>query len=231
MRRQSVRFKTLIAASAVAALVAAWFASGLLRRGQHVPPPEAVVWYDRGTSAIREGAYFQASKALERALEIDNAFALARARRAEAYSEMGLTDRAREELLQAMALFPDRSNLSAAESNYLDAVAATLGRNFKTAIEKYSLIVNVVREQEQSAAYVDLGRAYEKNEDLDRAIESYVKATQLDPQSGAAFLRSGILYGRRQQLPKANDAFSKAEEIYQAMSSQEGLAEVHYQMG
>ena len=231
VRRQSVRFKTLIAASAVAALVAAWFASGLLRRGQHVPPPEAVVWYDRGTSAIREGAYFQASKALERALEIDNAFALARARRAEAYSEMGLTDRAREELLQAMALLPDRSNLSAAESNYLDAVAATLGRNFKTAIEKYSLIVNSVRDGEKSAAYVDLGRAYEKNEDLDRAIESYVKATQLDPQSAAAFLRLGILYGRRQLLPKANDAFSKAEAIYQAMSSQEGLAEVHYQMG
>ena len=89
VRRKSVRFKTLIAASAVAALVAAWFASGLLRRGQHVPPPEAVVWYDRGTSAIREGAYFQASKALERALEIDNAFALARARRAEAYSGDG----------------------------------------------------------------------------------------------------------------------------------------------
>ncbi len=231
VRRKPVRFKTLIAASAVAALVAAWFASGLLRLGQHVPPPEAVVWYDRGTGAIREGAYFQASKALERALEIDNAFALARARRAEAYAEMGLTDRAREELLQAMALLPDRSTLSAAESNYVDAVAATLGRNFKTAIEKYSLIVNSVRKEEQSAAYVDLGRAHEKNEDLDRAIESYVKATQLDPQSAAGFLRSGILYGRRQQLPKANDAFSKAESIYQAMSSQEGLAEVHYQRG
>ena len=91
--------------------------------------------------------------------------------------------------------------------------------------------MNSVQDGEQSAAYVDLGRAYEKNEDLDRAIESYVKATQLDPQSAAAFLRSGILYGRRQLLPKANDAFSKAEAIYQAMSSQEGLAEVHYQRG
>ncbi len=231
VRRKAVRFKSLIVASAVVALVAAWFASGLLRRGHHVPRPEAVVWYDRGTSAIREGAYFQASKALERALEIDSAFALARARRAEAYTEMGLTDRAREELLQAMTLLPDRSNLSAAESNYVDAVAATLARNFKTAIEKYSLIVNAVPDGEKSAAYVDLGRAYEKNEELDRAIESYVKATQLDPQSAAAFLRSGILYGRRQQLPKANEAFAKAEEIYQAMSSQEGLAEVHYQRG
>ncbi len=231
VRRKAVRFKSWIVASAVIALVGAWFAPGLLRRGHHVPRPEAVVWYDRGTIAIREGAYFQASKALERALEIDSGFALARARRAEAYTEMGLTDRAREELLQAMTLLPDRSNLSAAESNYVDAVAATLARDFKTTIEKYSLIVNMVPDTEKGAAYVDLGRAYEKNEELDRAIESYVKATQLDPQSAAAFLRAGILYGRRQQLPKANEAFAKAEEIYQAMSSQEGLAEVHYQRG
>jgi tetratricopeptide (TPR) repeat protein/predicted Ser/Thr protein kinase len=229
-RRKSVRFTALIAAAG-AALVAAWFASGLLRRGQHVPPHEAVVWYERGTSAIREGTYFQASKALERALEIDSAFALARARRAEAYTEMGLTDRAREELLQAMALLRNRSALSATESNYVDAVAATLGRDFTAAIDKYLLIVDSVEERDKAAAYVDLGRAYEKNEDLDRALECYVKATQLDPQSAAAFLRSGILYGRRQQLPKANEAFSKAEGIYQAMSSHEGLAEVHYQMG
>lgn len=227
VRRAFGRFKTLVAVIAIAVLVAAaWFGSSLLRRGRHVPPPEAVVWYDRGTSAIREGAYFQASKALERALEIDNAFALARARRAEAYIEMGLTDSAREELLQGMALLPDRSNLSAAESNYVDAVAATLGRDFTTAIAKYARIVDAVGDSEKAAAYVDLGRAYEKNEDLDRAIESYLKATQLDSQSAAAFLRAGILYGRRQQLTQATDAFAKAENIYQAMSSQEGLAEV-----
>ena len=113
----------------------------------------------------------------------------------------------------------------------MDAVAATLGRNFTTAIDKYALIADSVGGSDKSAAYVDLGRAYEKNEDLDRAIASYVKATQLDPQSAAAFLRAGILHGRRQQLPKADDAFSKAEDIYRAMSSQEGLAEVHYQRG
>ena len=229
--RWSGRVKALVAAGAMAALLAAWLGPGLLRRGQHVPPAEAVVWYDRGTSAIREGAYFQASKALERALAIDEGFALARARRAEAYAEMGLTDRAREELLQAMALLQDRSQLSATEANYVDAVAATLNRQFQTAIDKYSLIVSAVPDRDKSAAYVDLGRAYEKNEELERAIESYVKATKLNPQSAAAFLRSGILYGRRQQLPEANDAFSKAEDIYRAMSSQEGLAEVHYQLG
>ena len=229
-RRRPVPIAALIAVAVIAAVLAAWFIPTLWRRG-HTAAPEAVVWYDRGTSAIREGAYFQAGKALDRALEIDRSFALARARRAEAYAEIELTDKAREELLQAMALLPDRSNLSDAESMYVDAVAATLNRDFTTAIDKYSRIVSAVPDADKAAAYVDLGRAYEKGENLDKAIESYARATQLDPQSGAAFLRSGILYGRRQDLPKGTDAFSKAQGIYQAMSSQEGLAEVSYQRG
>jgi tetratricopeptide (TPR) repeat protein len=228
---RSFRTTALIAAAVVATALAAWFAPALFRGGRHEPPPEAVVWYNRGTNAIREGAYFQASKALERALEIDNSFALAHARRSEAYAELEFTDRAREALLQAMALLPDRSTLSGAESNYLDALAATLSRDFKTAIDKYSDIAGSVRTEEQSAAQVDLGRAYEKGENPDKALESYARATQLDPQSAAAFLRSGILYGRRQDLSKANDAFSRAQDIYQAMSSNEGLAEVYYQRG
>ena len=229
--RGSSRWKVLIAASTLAALVAAWFGSGLLRRGEHVPPPEAVDWYDRGAAAIREGAYFQASKALDRAVAIDDAFVLARARQAEAYWEMGLEDRAREELLAAMARLPDRSTLSAADGDYVDAVAATLGRDFKTAIDKYARIADTARDGDPSTGYVDLGRAYEKNEDLDRALAAYVKATALNPQSAAAFLRAGILHGRKQQLPQADEAFSKAEDLYRAMSSQEGLAEVHYQRG
>jgi tetratricopeptide (TPR) repeat protein len=229
--RRSVPVTVIVGGAALAAVLAVWFTPGLLRRGQHVASPEAVVWYNRGTSAIREGAYFQAGKALDRAIEIDRRFALARARRAEAYAEIELTDTAREELLQAMALLPDRSNLSDAESMYVDAVAATLSRNFTTAIEKYSRIVDVVPRGDKAAAYVDLGRAYEKGENLDKAIESYATATQLDPQSGAAFLRSGVLYGRRQDLSKATEAFAKAQDIYQAMSSQEGLAEVSYQRG
>jgi tetratricopeptide (TPR) repeat protein len=231
VNRSPLRVWGLRVAAGIAILATAWFASGLLSPRRHVPPAEAVVWYDRGASAMREGAYFQASKALERALALDGAFAMARVRRADAYTEMGLTDRAREDLLQAMALVPDRSRLSATESNLLDAVAATLGRDFRTAIEKYARLADSAADADKAAAYVDLGRAHEKNEDLDRAVESYEQATRLDPQVAAAFLRLGILHGRRQRMPAADEAFSKAEDIYRAMSSQEGLAEVHYQRG
>ena len=42
---------------------------------------------------------------------------------------MELVDKAREELLQAIALVPDQAGLTAAESAYLDAVGATLRRD------------------------------------------------------------------------------------------------------
>ena len=230
-RKRSFAATAVTAAAILAAVVAAWFASGRFRRGPDPPPREAVVWYDRGAADIREGAYFQASKALERALTIDGRFALARVRRAEAIAEMGFTDAAREELLDAIALIPDRSALPATESDYMDAVAATLRRDFQGAIDKYTRIAAAASGGDRAAAHVDLGRAFEKNDDLVRALAAYEKATGLDPQSAAAFLRAGILYGRRQQLAEASSAFSKAEEIYQAMSSQEGLAEVEYQRG
>jgi len=80
--------------------------------GRYVPSAEARSWYDSGTSAIRQVADFQASKALGRAIEIDESFALARARLAEAYSEMEYAEKAKQKLLQAIALIPDRSRIS-----------------------------------------------------------------------------------------------------------------------
>jgi tetratricopeptide (TPR) repeat protein len=227
---RSVPLKINVAAISVGVLTVL-LSMVLLRNGRYVPSAEARSWYDRGTSAIREGAYFQASKALERAIEIDESFALARARLAEAYSEMEYAEKAKEELLQAIALIPDRSRISNTESLYLDGVTATLRRDFPSAIESYIKIAGMVAGGDRAAAYVDLGRAYEKNETVNKAIEAYVQASQLDPQYAAAFLRAAILHGREQNLPKANEAFAKAESIYQAMSSQEGLADVYYQRG
>src|SRR5262249_49576848 len=49
--------------------------------------------------------------------------------------------------------------------------------------------------------------------------------------SAAAFLRLGIVYGRKQDLTRADDSFDKAEAIYQPMGNNEGLAEVAFQRG
>jgi Tfp pilus assembly protein PilF len=44
--------------------------------------------YVTGTTALRNGAYFEASKALQQAVAADDKFALAHARLAEAYTEL-----------------------------------------------------------------------------------------------------------------------------------------------
>ncbi|HWN98861.1 MAG TPA: protein kinase [Blastocatellia bacterium] len=197
----------------------------------HQPSPEAKRWYDRGTNAIREGSYYQASKALETAVDLDDKFALAHARLAEAYVEMDYTDKAMEGLIRATSLVRDRSTLPRVDGLYLDAIEATVGRNFSGAINYYGKIAAEAADSEKSSAYLDLGRSYEKNENTDKAIEYYEKAAQADSQSAVAFLRLAILYGRRQDLKSATEAFDKAESIYQAMSNQEGVAEVLYQRG
>ncbi|MFY9608887.1 MAG: tetratricopeptide repeat protein [Blastocatellia bacterium] len=204
-----------------------------IRIGQpssHQPSPEARRWYDRGTAAIREGAYYQASKALESAVELDDRFALGHARLAEAYVEMDYTDKAMEQLIRATSLVRDRSALPIVDAMYLDAIEATVRRDFTSAIDYYRKIAERATDLEKSSAYVDLGRSYEKNENIDKAIETYREATRADSQTAAAFLRLAILYGRRQDLKSASEAFDKAEAIYQVIS-QEGVVEVLYQRG
>ena len=195
------------------------------------PTPEAQRWYVLGTSALREGTYFKASKAFEQALLADDNFALAHARLGEAWMELDYSDKAKNEIIQASSLVPDRSILPPVDALYLAAISNTFLRNFTGAIEEHTKIVQVAPESEKAAAYFDLGRAYERNEDQQNAVNSYLKATELDPQFAAAFLRLGVLYGRKQDLPAAEKAFDRAEKIYRASSNFEGVAEVSYQLG
>jgi serine/threonine protein kinase/Tfp pilus assembly protein PilF len=206
-------------------------AINIRRPSAREPSPDAKTWYDRGTEAIRWGAYYQASKALQKSVQFDDGFALAHARLAEAYAETDYSEKAKEELLRAIALAPDRSSLPGLGGIYLDAIQATVGRDFAVAIKKYSEIASQASGPEKASAYVDLGRSYEKNENIDKAIQYYVEATRTDTQSAAAFLRLGILYARRQDFKNASDAFDSAERIYQTALDQEGSAEVWYQRG
>lgn len=195
----------------------------------HVPTAEAQRLYDTGTDAIRNGSFFQASKALEMAVHLDDQFALAHARLAEAWMEMDYTDKAKDEMLRVSELTPDRSALPPIDSIYLDAITATVRRDFAKAVEHYSKIARQL--PDQPYVYVDLGRAYEKNEQTDKAIEQYIAATNRDQLYATAFLRVGILYGRKGQQESAMSSFNKAEEIYQAQGKNEGRTEVLFQRG
>ncbi len=201
----------------------------LLRPRPHQPNAEALRLYETGTNAIRAGSYFQASKALQLAVSADDQFALAHARLAEALMELDYFDKAKDEILRASELTPNRSALPQLDNLYLDGLTATVRRNFSGAVAAYSQIAKA--EPGKAEVHVDLGRAYEKNNQADKAIESYLEATKRDSQNASAFLRLGILYGRKRDMATSKLAFDKAEEVYQSLGNVEGRTEVAYQRG
>ena len=190
--------------------------------------PIAQSWYDKGTNAMRDGAFYQASQALEQAVAADNKFALAYARLAEDWIELDYAERAREALLRSTSLARN-STLLPLDALYLDAVTATATRDFPLAIKSYSDIAG--QTPDKPYAFMDLGRAYEKNEEIDKAIQNYVEATKRDAQYAPPYLRLGILYGRKQDLKASSSSFDRAEILYRAGGNFEGLAEVLYQRG
>lgn len=180
---------------------------------------------------MRDGSYYKASKALQRAVEMDDNFALAHARLAEAYAELDYADKANHEILRARALTHDLSPLPQLESLYLQAITHTVLREYSAAVETYKEIAAHVSDPAKPQAHVDLGRAYERNDDIDKAKESYTRATQLAPSDAAAFLRLGGLCGQQQDFKCAEEAFRKAEKLYHDLSDPEGVTEVVYQRG
>jgi serine/threonine protein kinase/Flp pilus assembly protein TadD len=196
---------------------------------QYTPSTEAKYWHDRGIEALRSGAYFQASKAFGKAVELDDKYAMAHVRLAEAWMELGYADKAKDEMLRVSALVPDRSGLEQADALTVDAINALVSNDFTRAIKAHSDLVNL--KPNDAHAFVDLGRAYERNGEPVKAIDNYVRATILDQQNALAYLRVGVLYGRQENMPGALPAFQKAIDIYKASGNVEGEASVLYERG
>ncbi|HJQ71501.1 MAG TPA: tetratricopeptide repeat protein [Blastocatellia bacterium] len=231
-RLRKNRFKIALVIAPLLLVALIWAAMTLFTGAGHQPPPEARVWYERGTNSIREGAYHQATRALARAIELDGRYALAHARLAEAYMEIDSPERASDEVLTALALVPDRTALPKLDAIYLNAITATVRRELTAAINYYREIAEQSADADKPSAYMDLGRSYEKNENIDKAIELYEEAARLAPESPGPFLRAAILYGRKQDFKRATENFDKAERIYRDSSSNlEGVAEVYFQRG
>jgi tetratricopeptide (TPR) repeat protein len=209
-----------------------WGAWRLWPAKVYEPRPEVRDWYVRGTNALRDGTYDQARRMLEQAVSLDQRYALAHARLAEALSELGYADRSAGEMSRANVLvINDGLKLAETDALYLKAINAVTSRDFGTAIFIYEQLLNQSPDGEKAYLHVDLGRAFEKNEETERALRNYEEAIRINSQCAAAFLRAGVLYGRRQDFPKAWPALDEAYRLYEAQTNMEGMAEVLYQRG
>ncbi|MEK6333715.1 MAG: tetratricopeptide repeat protein [Acidobacteriota bacterium] len=206
-----------------------WWA--LTRTRPHQPNAEAQRLYNLAVDALREGAFFKSSKILQQAVQDDDKFALAHARLAEAWMELDFSDKAKDELIRARDLVPETSALPELDALRLQAITDTVKRDFAKAVESYFALAAKVPAGEKSYALVDLGRAYEKNEQPDKAIESYQEATKLNPRYAAAYLRLGVALRRSQKYADAEKALDQAHKVFDVSTEIEGIAEVLYQRG
>src|SRR5215471_9526205 len=217
-------------AVAAVAIIGTLIALRVWRSSPYQPLAAAKPYYEKGVDAIHAATYFQASKVLKQSVDLDSQYAPAHARLGEAYLEIGNTEQAKDELLAANAL-EGRRSLAKSDKLQLDAIDSTVRHDFAAAIAGYQAISDQSATADKADAHVDLGRAYERNEQLDKAIENYLKATGEDPQSAGAFLHLGIAYSRKRDVDHAEKAFSHAEEIYKVLTNNEGQVEVIFQRG
>ena len=228
LRRQRFSLASVIAAFVIAGL-AIWALIYFWPRSYYQPPPAAVHWYEEGTESLRNGAWYQASKEFTQAIELDDRYALAHARLAQAWAELDYSERAKDELIAATTQ-NERSSLSPKDALYLDAIRATVTRKFGDAINSYTELAK--QSPEDGSIAVDLGYAYENDGNTDKALENYLKAIELNKgQYATAYLRAGIVYLRKQDKDNAIRMFDQAERLYNAGSNDEGSNEVNRQRG
>jgi tetratricopeptide (TPR) repeat protein len=202
------------------------------RESVFVLKPEAAMWYQKGVAAVNDNAFFAAAKAFQRAVEQEPNYAMAHAKRAETLAELGYINDAREARTRAdEAARLSKSGLSETDGLRLAAINQTLDADFEAAIENYRRITEASAEAEKAQAFLDLGRAHEKNENVAAAIENYQNALSRNADLPSAHLRLGVLAGREQNFEHAFEFFGNAERLYNIQNNAEGEIEVSYLRG
>lgn len=192
------------------------------------PGAEAQRWYDEGLSALREGSYLKATNELGKATASDRHFVMAHARLAEAWSNLNFDGAAQQEMLIASA---GEGRVPPLDRMYLDAIRDTLTRDFNGALALYTVILERVPTSDKAVGYLDLGMAEERVGDPQHALEYYAKASSLNRDNPAPWLRAGMLQTRMNNVPEADQDFARAQVLYTAEMNPEGQAELDYQRG
>ena len=201
-------------------------------RNIYQPPPLAKMWYERGERALNDGLFFSAKRSFEETVKQDPNFVMARAGYTESLLELGYTENAREEREHIKEIVSGSKFALPPQDDFrIQAINQTLLSDFDAAVKTYRELIKYSDETTKAQAYLYLGRALERDENLPEAIESYRQAIAYNPDSASANLRLGILSGRSQEFEKANAFFSTAERLYRVQNDSEGEIEVNYQRG
>jgi len=99
-----------------------------------------------------------------------------------------------------------------ARTDYSSAMRLLDAKQYEEGI---ALLLKVTqRAPTAAAAYVDLGIAYGKAGDLDKALASLKRAVELNPRQLVAYNELGIVYRRRGEFPAARESYERALGVF-----------------
>jgi serine/threonine protein kinase len=189
------------------------------------PAARAERFYDIGQAALHAMTYETARQALEQAVAIDPAFALAHASLARAYDELDYTDRAKDSMLRAVAAAQE-SHLTQDDERRLRALQFMVSRDYARARPLIRQLEADAPEAARAAAALEAGWLAQQMDDSTEAAAAFERALSLDPSYAAATLRLGFLLGRQGgRDDQALVAFDEAERLYRVAGNTEGVTQ------
>jgi tetratricopeptide (TPR) repeat protein len=188
---------------------------------------EAYENFLRGSEAYDNFYFDDARKFLEKAVDLDPAFAMAYLYLASVYHNLRDYD-ARDGAIKKAQKYAEKA--SERERLYI-------GMNYAVRIEKdeekrFRILEEIAKKYpKEKRAYYSLGNHY-RSSDVSKAIEYYNKALDLDPNYGLVWNQLGYMYSDLGDFQKAIECFQK----YASLSSWDAnpvdsIATLHYRMG
>ena len=177
--------------------------------------------YNQGLELVRQGNNLEAQKKFEAATQADPQFALAFARLAQTYANLGYDNEAERYSRQAVDL---GQQLPAAERYLIEASNARITNDNQKAIDAYENLAKA--SPYDPDIQFALAQAYEAASDFDKAREHYAKVLEQDPKYVDALLGSGRVEIKAGKPEAGLNYLNRAYDLSVQLDNQEAKAAI-----
>src|SRR5262249_27717896 len=179
-----------------------------------------------GLQLARQGKHSEAVKSFESSVKQDPSFALAYAKLAQSYANLGYASDAEKYARQAVDL---SEGLPPLEKKLIVASHARVVNDLDKAIESYRTLVKMWPDEPQ--LNFELGGIFEAKGLLERAAEQYAKVLARDPNYLEAIYRAGIVENGRRNYKGALDFLNRALSLAIQFDNRESKAAILHSIG
>lgn len=182
-------------------------AESYLRRN----PSQFDAFYLAGTLDRQLGKYREAMELLTQAAKMDPKHYDARYNLGLALAKSGKPAEARQELEKALELNPTSSEARFQLANVLRSLS--LPDEAKKQLELYQQEIKTRAQKDEAAAKASQGKEALQNGDVQRALDLYHEATELDPTDSQMFYNLALALDRKADYSKERESLERAIEL------------------